>query len=189
MNLDKSASFWKPVQVAFDFSFSILLGFMAVTVPRPSVIFFLLVLSSVLGLVAGGLQVYAFFLWRKVIKLRTKNAMAQLAVDRVNMMRMSEKLQGSLENLDLFKGKGRRIHQLKVWPMFFEEIRLGRKSWEFRKDDRGYKTGDILFLFSWDPRTEEYTGDCAAAEVTEIVKNGEHVAMKMRSWVGVSVTS
>lgn len=49
------------------------------------------------------------------------------------------------------------IHHLKTWPRVFEEVYCGNKSFELRKDDRGFKLGDILNLQEWDPETEEYS--------------------------------
>ena len=50
------------------------------------------------------------------------------------------------------------LHKLKTWPKEFEATRLNAKKFEVRRDDRGFKFGDILLLQEWDPETEEYTG-------------------------------
>lgn len=42
-------------------------------------------------------------------------------------------------------------HDLKCWPEFFDAIVDGRKTFEVRKNDRGYQTGDTLLLRKWDP--------------------------------------
>jgi len=42
-------------------------------------------------------------------------------------------------------------HQLKTWPAFFDAIRDGEKSFEVRKNDRGFQKGDVLILNKWDP--------------------------------------
>lgn len=51
-----------------------------------------------------------------------------------------------------------RTHDLKVWPAFFEALNDGRKTFEWRKNDRDFRTGDTLRLREWDPNTEAYTG-------------------------------
>lgn len=43
------------------------------------------------------------------------------------------------------------IHELKVWPEFYERIIDGSKTFEVRKDDRGYQAGDVLRLREWRP--------------------------------------
>lgn len=50
-------------------------------------------------------------------------------------------------------------HELKTWPWFFEATKERRKTFELRKDDRGFKLGDELVLREWDPDLEAYTGE------------------------------
>lgn len=49
------------------------------------------------------------------------------------------------------------IHK-KIWPEFFEKILSGEKKFEIRLDDFHVKSGDILILEEWDPKTKNYTG-------------------------------
>lgn len=49
-------------------------------------------------------------------------------------------------------------HDLKVWPEFFDALVDGRKSFEIRKNDRGYQKGDTLLLREYAPGPDEYTG-------------------------------
>lgn len=44
-----------------------------------------------------------------------------------------------------------RTHELKCWPDFFEPILEGRKTFELRRDDRGFREGDLLLLREFDP--------------------------------------
>lgn len=39
-----------------------------------------------------------------------------------------------------------KTHQLKVWPEFFGPLSTGEKTFEVRKDDRGFRVGDVLEL-------------------------------------------
>lgn len=39
-----------------------------------------------------------------------------------------------------------KIHELKILPEYFEKVLDGSKTFELRKDDRGFKVGDILIL-------------------------------------------
>ena len=43
------------------------------------------------------------------------------------------------------------IHELKILPIYFEEVVKGNKTFEIRKDDRDFKIGDILLLKEYDP--------------------------------------
>lgn len=45
------------------------------------------------------------------------------------------------------------IHELKVWPDFFDDLCSGKKSFELRKLDRPFAVGDTLCLREWSPTT------------------------------------
>jgi len=49
------------------------------------------------------------------------------------------------------------LHHVKCWPDLFQATLDGMKTFEFRKNDRDYRTGDFIMLHEWSPRTEEYT--------------------------------
>lgn len=61
-----------------------------------------------------------------------------------------------------------RRHKLKLAKMFFEDARLGRKSFELRKNDRDYQIGDILELREMD--NGEPTGRVIEKEITYILE-------------------
>ena len=50
------------------------------------------------------------------------------------------------------------IHELKTWPEFYEQVICGAKTFEIRRDDRGFRVGDVLCLREWNPATKTYTG-------------------------------
>lgn len=60
-------------------------------------------------------------------------------------------------------------HELKILPEHFQEVWLGHKTFELRKDDRGYEVGDILALREWDG--VKYTGSGIAVRVTHILRD------------------
>lgn len=42
----------------------------------------------------------------------------------------------------------------KVWPKYFEAIKMGKKNYELRLADWECKEGDILILKEWDPKNK-----------------------------------
>jgi hypothetical protein len=52
-------------------------------------------------------------------------------------------------------------HELKTWPAFFQAILEGRKTFEVRRNDRGFQAGDVLRLREYEPErsgSSAYTG-------------------------------
>lgn len=65
------------------------------------------------------------------------------------------------------------IHELKTWPASFQAILSERKRFDLRKNDRGYKVGDILYLREYDMETHSYTDQEFWVRVTYIMAHGE----------------
>lgn len=64
------------------------------------------------------------------------------------------------------------IHELKTWPEYYLAIARGQKTFEVRKNDRGFAVGDILKLRHWDPATEQYNGRYVYQEITYLLEGG-----------------
>lgn len=64
------------------------------------------------------------------------------------------------------------IHELKTCNEYFDEVFMGRKTFEVRENDRNFKKGDTLILKEWNPETEKYTGRELARSVTYVFKGG-----------------
>jgi hypothetical protein len=89
-------------------------------------------------------------------------------------------------------------HELKIWPPYFEAVASGAKTFEIRKDDRGFKVGDVLVLRELDTPENAGAGFCdfdmgprltgreVRAVVTYVLPGGqfglgpEYVAMGIR---------
>jgi hypothetical protein len=63
------------------------------------------------------------------------------------------------------------VHEVKSWSHFYDAIKRGDKTHDLRKDDRGYKVGDILNLRRYDIEKGDYTGDECQALITYITSN------------------
>lgn len=70
------------------------------------------------------------------------------------------------------KSRG-RTHELKCWPMFFDCVANGSKTFEVRRDDRDFKAGDTLILREFDGKKAGYTGRMVRRLVTFVLPGGE----------------
>jgi ASC-1-like (ASCH) protein len=57
----------------------------------------------------------------------------------------------------------------KIWPKWFNLIKKGRKTVEFRLADFRLKEGDVLVLEEWDPK-KKYTGRVLKTKVKKLIK-------------------
>lgn len=59
--------------------------------------------------------------------------------------------------------------ELKVWPIYFDDILDGSKSWEIRRNDaQGFGAGRWVRFREWDPDREKYTGRTVDRFVTYV---------------------
>jgi ParB family transcriptional regulator, chromosome partitioning protein len=62
-----------------------------------------------------------------------------------------------------------RLHELKTWPDLWWAVAEGRKTAEWRKNDRDYRLGDVLRLREYDPESGRYTGAWLDVIVTHLI--------------------
>lgn len=66
-----------------------------------------------------------------------------------------------------------RVHELKVWPEFYEPLKTGEKTFEVRLNDRDYRVGDLLHLREYKPGGDPpYTGRSIYRRVTYLADLG-----------------
>lgn len=63
-------------------------------------------------------------------------------------------------------------HILKTWPEYFEAVNAGSKTFELRKNDRGFAVGDVLLLREYRPETDFYSGREIEVKITFILRSG-----------------
>jgi hypothetical protein len=70
---------------------------------------------------------------------------------------------------DLRAEAERTTHELKTWPDYFCALLDGSKTFEYRRNDREFKVGDVLRLREWEPTFQQYTGREMNRKVTYIL--------------------
>lgn len=66
-----------------------------------------------------------------------------------------------------------RVHALKTWPGPFEAMRVGRKTFEYRQNDRDFQVGDCLVLQEYNPETDSLTRECLSMRVLYVLAGGQ----------------
>lgn len=66
-------------------------------------------------------------------------------------------------------------HDLKCWNEPFEAMLNGRKTFEWRRDDRGYSVGDTLMLREWHPEANAYSGRAVSVKVTYLLRGAFNI--------------
>jgi hypothetical protein len=61
-------------------------------------------------------------------------------------------------------------HDLKTWTGPFDAVERGDKHFEWRKDDRDFRVGDVLVLRRYDPHRYSFTGRWLRVRVTYIAR-------------------
>lgn len=77
-------------------------------------------------------------------------------------------------------------HDLKILPLYFEDVCYGNKTFELRKNDRDYKVGDTIRLreytpselIEYTPFASEYTGRECNRTITYILRDCEKYGLK-----------
>jgi hypothetical protein len=70
------------------------------------------------------------------------------------------------------------IHRLKTWPDEFWAMKFGEKRFDYRKNDRNFKVGDLVLLEEYEALGEDgaeigYTGQRLLFEITYILDGAE----------------
>lgn len=66
-------------------------------------------------------------------------------------------------------------HILKIWIEYYKKVEDGTKTFELRKNDRGFKVGDRLILQEYNLKSKSITGN-------EIVKTISHIVEDVKDF-------
>lgn len=94
----------------------------------------------------------------------------QEAIDRETKRKLQE--QEKEEKMQQLPSKQEKtVHDVKLGASFFEDVRSGRKNFELRKNDRNYKTGDLIVLHEYKDGKE--TGRSITKEIGYMLEDFE----------------
>jgi hypothetical protein len=65
----------------------------------------------------------------------------------------------------------RKLHELKTWPQYFQQVIDGVKTFEYRFNDRDFREGDDLLLLEYDPIKKTYSGRHCIVSVTSVLRS------------------
>lgn len=66
-----------------------------------------------------------------------------------------------------------QTHALKTWPQYFDAVASGDKTFEVRRDDRGFQKGDELVLRRWRNDIQCYDGQEVRKVISYILTGGQ----------------
>lgn len=67
----------------------------------------------------------------------------------------------------------RKIHFVKTWTGYFDDVDSGKKTWELRINDRNYQVGDLVVLMRYDIKLKTYTGHMIEIEITYLYEGNQ----------------
>ena len=65
-----------------------------------------------------------------------------------------------------------KMHELKAHPEEYEALVKKKRSYDVRRNDRGFVVDDVLHLKEWDPATETYSGRETYARIVHMTHGG-----------------
>lgn len=92
----------------------------------------------------------------------------QDAIDRETAKKLREKAdEEKMQQLPSQQEK--KVHDVKLGTTFFDDVKTGRKTFELRKNDRGYKEGDTIVLHEYKDGTT--TGRTITKKIVYILED------------------
>lgn len=83
--------------------------------------------------------------------------------------------------------KVRKLHFIKIFEQYYKKILTREKTFELRKDDRGYQIGDILGFKVIDENKNELKYPSKLFEITYILKNPLNVGGLEKDYAVMSI--
>ena len=92
----------------------------------------------------------------------------QAAIDRETKRKLDEMAREERLEQALNAKTERKCHEIKIAAMYYDDVVSGRKRFELRKNDRGYKVGDALKMLEF--KDGKFTGRTIDAEIVYMLE-------------------
>ena len=92
----------------------------------------------------------------------------QAAIDRETKRKLDEMAREERLEQALSTKPERKCHEIKIAVMYYDDVASGRKRFELRKNDRGYKVGDALKMLEF--KDGKFTGRTIDAEIVYMLE-------------------
>lgn len=91
-------------------------------------------------------------------------------IDRETKKKLAEREhEGKLDAALSDNKPDHKIHEIKIAAMYYEDVVSGKKSFELRKNDRGYKQGDKLIMLEF--KDGKHTGRIVNADIVYMLED------------------
>ena len=67
------------------------------------------------------------------------------------------------------------IHELKIWPKYFDAVNKEVKRFEIRKNDRNFQVGELLLLKEFDSISDSYSGRQIKCKILYILEDPKFI--------------
>lgn len=94
----------------------------------------------------------------------------QAAIDRETKRKLRQQVEAErMERAPEGSGRAEKVHEIKLASSYYDDVTSGRKRFELRKNDRGYRVGDRLRLLEF--ANGKFTGRTIDADITYLLKD------------------
>ena len=91
-------------------------------------------------------------------------------IDRETKKKLREQAdREKMEHLPSDRGTGKKVHDIKIAATYYDDVVSGKKRFELRKNDRGYKAGESLNMLEF--KDGKFTGRTINADITYMLED------------------
>lgn len=81
-------------------------------------------------------------------------------------------------------GRNEMIHQLKIWPCYYQAVESGDKTFEVRNNDRAFQKGDTVELLEFDPDKTTFHDSGTPQGIHDYTTQGAYTGSRLTFKIG-----